>query len=387
MLRYWDPASETEKEGPIRDIGDAADAFRSAVTEAVRAHLRCIGTPEIELSGGWDSSTVALMAHTLHAAGKGPDFRLSSATFPDDPPCDESPYIEAMERHLGRMSLKRPHAPAPFEVLLREVGETRHPWRRDDWRAVPVSPLHRVTLTGDGGDETLGGMWPSGPSIVADRFLLARAHRESAREVFAAVARPHVRPSLPLAIRARRSPPLGPWLDRDFVHSVALARRYVEAESTVRFTTLRRLGILGWLNGWVTQQSDLMTELDRGRYVELRQPLHDVRLVRLALRAPARVMGARHTDARYLHRQMCGAQLPDVVTGRTWGTDFTSLRVLELRRLLDGLGEPRHVESSGWIHAEPVRDLVDRALLGDSAHWRAAILYAVELWMKSESHR
>ena len=59
--------------------------------------------------------------------------------------------------------------------------------------------------------------------------------------------------------------------------------RFVDAESTERSTTLRRRGMLSWLDSWTVHQSyDLSGELDRGRNVELRNPLQDVRLVRLA---------------------------------------------------------------------------------------------------------
>lgn len=385
VRRYWDPAAE--KEEPVTSLTEAADAMRAAVTEAVRAQLRCIGTPEIELSGGWDSSTVALVADELHDAGDGPDFRLSSAVFPDDALIDETPYIEAMERHLGRMSIKRPHEPASFDVLVNDMEETRHPWRRDDWRAVRASSAHRVTLTGDGGNETLGGMWPSAPALLTDAILMRRAQPAGARELLARLVRPHVRPSLPLPVRVARSPPLGEWLDRDFSRRVSLRRRIVVGEPTARFTTRRRIDILSWLNGWGTQQSDLNTELDRGRFVELRQPLHDVRLVRLALRVPARVIGSPQTDARHLHRRAYGASLPAVVIGRTWGTEFTSLRVLELRRLVQGLGEPRTLESKGWVDAAPCRTLVESALSGSSVHWRASLLYSVELWIRSQLPR
>jgi asparagine synthase (glutamine-hydrolysing) len=384
LHRYWDP--ETEKEQPITSLADAAEALRSAVTEAVRAHLRCIGTPEIELSGGWDSSTVALAAHELHAAGDGPDFQMSSVVFPDEPLIDETPYIEAMERHLGRSSLKRHHRAAPFDVLAQAFKETRHPWRRDDWRAIRASTTHRVTLTGDGGNETLGGMWRSGPAILADAFLTRRPRGPSARALLASVARPHLRPHLPRRVRVARSAPVGAWVDRDFSRRTSLMERIADAEPTQRSTTLRRIGLLSWLNSWGVQQDDLVGELDRGRFIELRHPLHDVRLVRLALRVPARVMGSPHTNARLLHDYAYGSALPSLVTSRTWGTEFTPLRVRELQRLVDGLGEPRRLRAAGWLDASRSAELIDRALLGTTDYWAASLLYAVELWMMTETH-
>ena len=85
--------------------------------------------------------------------------------------------------------------------------------------------------------------------------------------------------------------------------------------------------MLSWLDSWTVHQSyDLSGELDRGRYVELRNPLQDVRLVRLAIGVPARVMGSLHTNARHLHRCAYGSSLPALVTERTMGIGFESVR-------------------------------------------------------------
>jgi asparagine synthetase B (glutamine-hydrolysing) len=383
VRRYWDPAGE--REDPITGVAEAADAMRSAVAEAVRAHLRCTGIPEIEVSGGWDSSTVALVANELHL-GSGFDFQLSSALFPDDPPSDESPYIEAMERHLRRASLKRPLQLSPFDALTEAMDESRHPWRRDDWRTVRPSSTHRVTLTGDGGNETLGGMFPSGPAMLADAFLTRRPRPVTTRKLLAGIVRPHVRPSLPRRIRVARSVPPGAWVDRDLSRRTSLVQRFVDAEGTDRSTTLRRIGLLSWLNSWTVHQSyDLSGELDRGRYVELRNPLQDVRLVRLALRLPARVTGSPHTNARHLHRCTYGPSLPALVTQRTMGVGFEWVRVREIRRLIDGLGEPRRLREAGWVDDRRYGELIERSLHGTSEYWPVSLMYAVELWLRSET--
>jgi hypothetical protein len=163
-------------------------------------------------------------------------------------------------------------------------------------------------------------------------------------------------------------------------------QRFVDAEGTNRSTTLRRIGILSWLNSWTVHQSyDLSGELDRGRYVELRNPLQDVRLVRLALRLPARVTGSPHTNARYLHRCTYGSSLPALVTERTMGVGFESVRVREIRRLMDGLGEPRRLREAGWVDARRLGELIERALLGTSEYWPVSLMYAVELWLRSET--
>jgi hypothetical protein len=231
-------------------------------------------------------------------------------------------------------------------------------------------------------------MFPSGPAMLAEALLVRRLRPVTTRELLAGIVRPHVRPMLPRRIRVARSVPLGAWLDRDLSRRTSLEARFVDAEPAAGHTTLRRLAILSWLNSWTLQQSyDLSGELDRGRYVELRNPLQDVRLVRLALRLPARVMGSLHTNARHLHRSTYGPSLPALVTGRTMGVGFQSVRVREIQRLIDGLGEPRELRAAGWVDAPRLGELIERGLRGTSDYWPVSLIYAVELWLRSETRR
>ena len=243
-----------------------------------------------------------------------------------------------MERQLGRARSSAPtrlrrsttRDGGPRDAATPGDGTTGGPFRR---------PEHRVTLTGDGGDETLGGMWRSAPAVLADAFLTRRSNRTGVPGCWRAPCGRTSGRSCPACPR-HRSVPIGA-LGRPRPHRRDVAGgRFVDAEPKWTRTTLRRHRdpLVARRLGRPAERPD--TELDRGRYVELRQPLHDVRVVRLALRLPARVMGSPQTEARHLHGYAFGSSLPALVTGRTWGTEFSSLRVRELQRLVEGLGGP-----------------------------------------------
>ena len=372
--RYWNPSSEAAD--PIRNVADAVDAMRSTVTEAVRAHLRCIGTPEVELSGGWDSSTVAAVAHKLHVAGHGPNFRLSSAVFPTDRLIDETPYIEAMERQLGRASIKRPYAPAPFDDLVAAVRESRHPWRRDDWRAIRATNAHRVTVTGDGGDETLGGMWRSAPAVLAHALLTRRSNRTGVHGLLESTVRPHIRPLLPRYVRVMRSVPTGPGSNRGLIRRTSLVDRFVDAEPKWTRATLRR-----------RRDPRVARQLERpSKRPDTRAGSGTLRRAASpTARRPGGPLGAQAAgacDRLAAHRGAAPARLrfrgvsARPVTGRTWGTEF--------RRCASGSfsawlrGSASRVGSARQVGSMPLaRQLRERAMTGS---WVIGPLACCTLW-------
>jgi hypothetical protein len=66
------------------------------------------------------------------------------------------------------------------------------------------------------------------------------------------------------------------------------------------------------------------------------------------------------------------------------GIGFQSVRVRELQRLMDGLGEPRRLRVAGWVDASRLGEVIERSLRGTSDYWPVGLMYAVELWMRSE---
>ena len=145
---------------PSRLVGDLKEQTKRSVTQAVERRLVSDVPVGCLLSGGIDSSIVALCMKK--AAG---DVRTFAVGFDGDARYDESPHAEAVARHLGtrhetfRVSVDSVDFAEDLPKLARVFGE---PF--GDSSAVPTHLLSRevarrvkVALGGDGGDELFGG--------------------------------------------------------------------------------------------------------------------------------------------------------------------------------------------------------------------------------------
>jgi asparagine synthase (glutamine-hydrolysing) len=139
------------------------EELRGMLADSVRLRLRSDVPVGVLLSGGIDSSSIAVLCRQLAGGGHVPQL-LSAVS--DDPRFDESPHIEAMERHLGQRASKITLNMAP-DRLMEELADVI--WYND----APVGGLsalahfklmHRarqlgltVILSGQGADESLLG--------------------------------------------------------------------------------------------------------------------------------------------------------------------------------------------------------------------------------------
>jgi asparagine synthase (glutamine-hydrolysing) len=374
--RYWRPQDEIGQ-WRIGSADEAREALVELVTEAVRCRMRAVGRPVVELSGGWDSSTVAVVAHDLQAAGEVSDFELFAALYPGLP-CDESPWIEAVERQLGRTATKRAQEPPDPVESQRAVQRLRHPFARDMLRAIPAGPRRRVGVTGHGGNEVVGGMFYDLGSLLDPRRA-RRASTSGARALLHETVRPLIRPLLPVRVRTARLPPFPPWVSPALLERTSLAERIACREPLVTHGSVRSRATAAALDSFAIQMMDLHFELERGPYVEYRHPLLDVRLVRLALALPARIAGAFDTDPRRLHAAAFGDRLPRLVRARRIGTDFTPFIAIGMRSMRAfHRGCPRLV-AEGWLLASKIGPLDDKA---DTAAGlvRAFMAYSIDAW-------
>lgn len=159
--RFWFPERVA---ATCRDPREAAGRLRAALQDAVSLHLRSDVPVGISLSGGLDSSTIAaVLAHDL---GR-PDVHTFTCVFPG--------YArdEGDVARLGRAALSGPAtfvspAASEFRDDLRAFT-----WAHDEpvgglsvFAAYRLAKAMRnagviVTLSGQGGDEALGGYWQS----------------------------------------------------------------------------------------------------------------------------------------------------------------------------------------------------------------------------------
>jgi asparagine synthase (glutamine-hydrolysing) len=160
---FWFP--ETVK-ASVTDPHEAASLFRETIMEATRIELRSDVPVGCALSGGLDSSALAVCANQL-LQGTGGRMHTFSVVFPGHPR-DESQYINIVANEIHAHS--HPITPSA-ETLLQDLD--RFVWIHDEpvgglaqYASYVVARLMQankvpVTLNGQGGDEILGGYWQS----------------------------------------------------------------------------------------------------------------------------------------------------------------------------------------------------------------------------------
>ncbi len=150
----------------VTDAREASERFGTKFTECVRIHLRSDVPVGCALSGGLDSSAIAVVANALRPSELGP-LHTFTATFPGDP-ADERGFVDAVLATIRA----EPHFDTPDpEEFLRDLAD--FVWHHDEpvgglsiYAGYCLARLTReakvpVTVNGQGGDELLSGYWQS----------------------------------------------------------------------------------------------------------------------------------------------------------------------------------------------------------------------------------
>jgi asparagine synthase (glutamine-hydrolysing) len=160
---YWYPE---RVRATVTDAGEAGRLFAAKAVECVRLHLRSDVPVGCWLSGGLDSSSIAVLIDQQKNGGGSP-LRTFTATFPGDT-ADEREYVNAVLTQIKAS----PHFVTPEPGLFLEELD-RFLWVHDEpiggismYAGYCVARLTRemgvpVTLNGQGGDEIFSGYWQS----------------------------------------------------------------------------------------------------------------------------------------------------------------------------------------------------------------------------------
>ncbi|MBZ0265254.1 asparagine synthase (glutamine-hydrolyzing) [bacterium] len=161
-VSYWNPEQITPA---IFDPKEAGREFVREFRNSVRFHLRSDVPVGCALSGGLDSSSIAVMVDDIQR-DKG-KLHTFSSVFPGDP-IDESEYIDAVSAQIT----SSPHAVTPSSSqFMADMNDLI--WAMDEpfpsfsmYASYEVARLTRgngvpVTLNGQGGDELFTGYWQS----------------------------------------------------------------------------------------------------------------------------------------------------------------------------------------------------------------------------------
>jgi asparagine synthase (glutamine-hydrolysing) len=334
VFEYWDPLSADQ--GETRHA--TADELRERLEEAVAASLVSDVPISMMLSGGLDSSTIAVLA-ARHVRAN--DMTAYSVSFGIED--DEAPVAAHLCRDLGmehrEISLTNESLAEGFDAWLADLDV---PCANPTW--VAVSHIARavredggkVLLSGDGGDELLGG-YDRWMTYLRFHERVWRRVPDSAKRLGGLTLRPFARGLAgDIARRARDGGELfvgsRPFHDddlRDCLGPVGLeAWESAPPEEPVArlresFDSRSRNGsdYLAWMSYLALRAhlvEDYLTRLDRmgmAHSVEGRVPLLDPPLVGWALGIPqsAKVPGFRQ---KALMREAVAPLLPGYVLDR-----------------------------------------------------------------------
>lgn len=360
------------------DPASCAEQLRSALADAVRARLPSRDDVSVLVSGGLDSSSVAVLAARMAASPP----TLLHLTFPGTP-SDERSHFEAVAGAVGGRSVvvdPREHAraTAPFT----SPGGAAAPYEPTLAMLAPLLdaagvPRGAIVLTGMGGDDLMHVTGWEGVDALRHGALRTalRYATDDARPV-RALGRMAVRaltpgPLIDVARRlGRRAEHLWPpWLEDDVrreLHAWHLERMERRRSVVAPTEVQRRIALL------LTGESDLFVFLSRldgfaaAVGVELRHPFYDRRVVELLLAIPSEQRASR-TEVKSVLRRALRDVLPETVRTRQDAADFTPF----VRHLVTGPHRPAYeetfaaseLERQGVVRPGALRHLLGRSQL------------------------
>jgi asparagine synthase (glutamine-hydrolysing) len=409
VYRYW--ALDLAREIRCSDDQEYADRFRALFEEAVACRLRSDRPVAVYLSGGLDSSSVAVVAADLARRGRAPAVTAASMVFSGRRGTDESDYIADVVRAAGIPSI-RVEAP-PFDV-----GSCRAPAarRRDlpdpppDCAAIRLqSELAaagiRVTLSGLGGDHGLTG------SFYHYADLLRRRRLRNVVERYSDVARspglgwtsamflragvwPVVPPRLKRIIRRAVRPwrqGVPPWIGRGLADRTGLADRLRDDPTPDNLESVARYDVSQLYRAGWGPLSELFERASAEAGLEDRHPFYDRRLIEFMVALPDEQRWQRGLTKYILRRALRGL-LPESVRRRTDKADYSCLFADALEAMGGAVFFGNLVAARrGWVEPREVlalhRRMRARFEAGDEAYgddaWKLWMIAGLDIWLRS----
>jgi asparagine synthase (glutamine-hydrolysing) len=399
LQRYWDVVLEDGQQGPSRDT--AADEFRGLFEESIALHRISDVPLGVLLSGGMDSAAVTGML--ARVSGRVKTFTVGFDTGVVE---GELTAARAVARHFGTDHHEMVMEPALADALPGIVTMQDEPLA--DPAAIPTFFICRlaarfvkVVLTGEGGDELLGG-YP--------RYAWLRLGERLRRWPGGTAAAAAVLSALPREVRARRIPHRLSAL----VGEASLLRRHLDWVAVMSDDVQRQLaGPPGWgsadraLTGLLPRDradpvhelmyvdykswlpDDVLTKTDRMSMavsVEARVPFLDHRLVEFAASLPASVK-VTSVGTKTLLRRALRHDLPAATLRRRKRAFLVPLRRWldgELREMLIDTLTSGAARSRGLLSGAATARLLQAHQQGRADHARALwTLLTLELWLRN----
>lgn len=362
---------------------DHIDRFNTLFNQAVIATSRCNTVVSAHLSGGLDSSSIVTRAIDLHRSGQiGRPLQAISARFPGSEQ-DETFWSRAVEEKLGITAHVTAADPYSFIDAHRWVADTYH---------VPVRPNvfdtstaafrlmesqgSRVLLTGEGGDDWMSG----GVEILAELFRQRRFFaliregieqypdeslwRRLARTAYWGIM-PQVSHRHHRWIAFSHMGPLAEtlpfWIRADWAKAISLPERFNQAAPTATFSNyIQQHRYANFQSARRAVGYDNVLAMAERHGVEMRHPLHDLRLAHFFMTAAPRMM-KRGGVRKVILREAMRHSLAESVRTRLDKASFVeSILDAVLERIRFRPVDKLLPVALGWVDRDSVRSMLTR---------------------------
>lgn len=372
------PSAELRTEG--MDV--LAAELRERLRDSVRAHLISDVPVGVLLSGGLDSSALTAFA----AMESGEPVRTFSIGFKERS-FDELAQARQVAARYGTDHHELVVEPDAVELLPRIVAAFDEPFA--DSSALPTFLVSRlaaehvkVVLSGEGGDELLGGYETYVADLLAQRAGgLARALRPLAERLPSGSGRVPLDYKLKRFTRGAHLPPLErhhAWkeifspdaraelLDGRASGADPLAehrRRFAETEGAELLARLQDVDVGLYL------ADDLLVKTDRmsmTHSLEARVPFLDPAVAELAFALPTACKVRGFAKKRLLRRALEPLVPPEIVRGRKRGFSIPAAAWLrgELEPFAREVLSPERMRAQGWFDPAAVQAVLDAHVAG-----------------------
>ena len=402
LNEYWTPDLWVKL--PYSTDEEYVEHYRELFTDVVRRMSRSMEILACEVSGGLDSSSIFAVAESMrrHHQLPAPGLEGYVLDFQGSPDADELDYARAVGAHYGR--------------LIHEIKPTRKPlaWYREsaafhkDFPGYPNGIMglgireqarlsgSRVLLTGNGGDEWVGGVRTYyAETLAAGQWrqfygcLKADLNEVGIRRSLGWMVRQNLVPALPGKVKdgfrkLLRGKLLDgvdhqAWLTPSLKRMLAKRRQqypWPRLGSYARLGQVRQFSTLSGPYSALARESE--ERLSAGVGIELRSPFLDPRIVQFAFSTPDRLRIRGAVD-RVMHRKAMKHQLPDIVLKRNTKADFMIAFQWHWPELANALIQDPGSSSCqcDWISKAEVVKLYEQGKTPNHSGWAEWMLWAL----------
>jgi asparagine synthase (glutamine-hydrolysing) len=423
--RFWDAAVSDELDASDQDRKAATDELRALLTQSVRLRLRSDVPVGTCLSGGLDSSTIALLVNELMQSEHGVSRsnlaahqKTFSACF-DDPRFDERRFIDEVLDATGADTRRIfPDGALLWEELSKVLWHMDEPFHSTSqysqynvMRCVAEGGV-KVTLDGQGADELMAG-YPGYYGVLltslARRGELGLLHRE-ARAAAALGGRGRGWFDIALKLGYGVLPFELKRHIREALAGSPLAGRTPEGRSMAMLRPEFRAQHADRMRNWLTLQDRLMGSLSRRLYadtfqfslpsllryedrnsmafsIEARTPFLDYRVVEHVMSTPA-LLKIRDGWSKWMLREAMRDVLPESIRSRKDKMGFVTPEAVWLDAGREQVREvfAGSLKSEPYLEGDAIRARLDGLLDATSSVARYTDIFrwlTLELWLRS----